>query len=81
MKSKNVKLPVLGAIAATRGLLGFGAGLLMAKKIKQRRRKMVGWTLLGLGVASTIPLAALVLRSGSSDARIVTPADASTVGA
>jgi len=81
MKSKKVQLPVLGAIAATRGMLGFGAGLLMSKKIARRRRKVLGWTLFGIGVASTIPLAALVLRGGSSDTRIVTPAEATTVGA
>jgi hypothetical protein len=43
-------------------MLGFGAGLLLAQRIPKPRRRPLGWTLLGIGVLSTIPLAILALR-------------------
>src|SRR6185503_6842446 len=33
MKTRRVKLPVLGAIAATRGMIGLGAGLLLSSRM------------------------------------------------
>jgi len=60
--ARNVTGPILGAIAATRGVLGFGAGLLASRRIARKRSRVLGWTLLGVGLASTIPLAAMVLR-------------------
>jgi hypothetical protein len=59
---RNVTGPILGAVAATRAMLGFGAGLLAARRIPRKRTGVLGWTLLGVGLASTIPLAAMVLR-------------------
>jgi len=47
----------LGLIAATRGAIGFGAGLLIADKLKRDRRKVVGWSLFLTGLASTVPIA------------------------
>ncbi|HKE56971.1 MAG TPA: hypothetical protein VKB46_09725 [Pyrinomonadaceae bacterium] len=55
-KQKSVAVWELGVIAATRGLIGFGAGLLMADKLKDRR-KLVGWSLFLSGLASTVPIA------------------------
>jgi hypothetical protein len=62
MKARKIKLPVLGAVAATRGMIGLGAGLLLASRMGDRRRRTVGWTLLGIGAASTLPLAMAVVR-------------------
>jgi hypothetical protein len=56
-KQKTVAIWELGLIAATRGLIGFGAGLLMADKLKKDRRKLVGWSLFLSGLASTVPIA------------------------
>jgi hypothetical protein len=56
-KAKSVTVPEIGLIAATRGMIGFGAGLLVANKIKRERRKVVGWTLFLSGLASTVPIA------------------------
>ena len=53
-------------LAATRGAIGFGAGLLLAGKFKRERRKVLGWTLFLSGLASTIPLAVHVF--GKKDA-------------
>ncbi len=59
---KNVTRPIIGAIAATRAMLGFGLGLLASRRIPRKRGRVLGWALLGVGLASTIPLAAMVLR-------------------
>jgi hypothetical protein len=65
MKEKllQLSLPTLMSVAATRGMLGVGAGILLAPKIAKKRRRAVGLALLGLGLASTIPLAARVFGS------------------
>jgi hypothetical protein len=44
-------------------MLGVGAGLLLAPKVGDKRRRAVGLALLGIGVASTIPIALRVLGS------------------
>ena len=54
---KSVTVPEIALIAATRGAIGFGAGLLLASKFKHERRKVLGWTLFLSGLASTIPIA------------------------
>jgi len=55
--TKRVTVPEIALIAATRGAIGFGAGLLLAGKFKREPRKLLGWTLFLSGVASTIPIA------------------------
>ena len=62
MLTTELRLPELGLVAGTRGLLGAGVGLLLADKLTDSRRKSVGWTLLAIGALSTIPLAAMVYR-------------------
>ncbi len=42
------------------GLLGAGIGLLLADKLSDDRRKGIGWTLVAVGVLTTIPLAMMV---------------------
>ena len=54
---RTVALWELGLIAATRGIIGFGAGLLIADRFKKEKRKTVGWSLFLAGLASTIPIA------------------------
>jgi hypothetical protein len=54
--------PELALIAATRGMLGAGIGLLMAGRIPDDHRRLVGRILLGIGAASTVPLAIQVFR-------------------
>ena len=56
-ESKSVTVPELVLIAVTRGAIGFGAGLLLADKFKQERRRVLGWCLFLTGLASTIPIA------------------------
>jgi hypothetical protein len=61
MKKVELPLPELGLIAATRGVLGAGVGLLLAGRMNDRRRTIVGRILLTVGALSTIPLAIDVL--------------------
>jgi len=56
-KTKSVTIPEIALIAATRGAIGFGAGLLLAEKFKRERRKVLGWSLFLSGLASTVPIA------------------------
>jgi hypothetical protein len=55
--TKSVTVPELALIAATRGVIGFGAGLLFADKLKGERRRVLGWSLFLSGLASTVPIA------------------------
>lgn len=57
MKKTELALTEIGLIAGTRAMLGAGAGLLLGEKLSKESRKAVGWTLLLIGLASTIPLA------------------------
>jgi hypothetical protein len=56
-ESRSLTVPELALIAATRGVIGFGAGLLLADKFRGERRKLLGWLLFLSGLASTIPIA------------------------
>ena len=56
-EAKSVTVPQLAVIAATRGAIGFGAGLLLADKLGNERRKVLGWSLFLTGLASTVPIA------------------------
>jgi len=60
--ARSLTVPEVALIAATRGALGFGAGLLLAGKFGQARRKALGWSLFISGLASTIPIAMHVFR-------------------
>ena len=59
---KTLTIPEIAIIAATRGALGFGAGLLLADKFRGAKRKALGWSLFISGLASTIPIAMHVFR-------------------
>ncbi len=61
MKKADLTLPEVALIAGTRGMIGAGAALLLADKLKDDQRKAVGWGLLLIGAISTIPLAIDVL--------------------
>jgi len=61
MREKQLTVPEIAQIAGTRVLLGAGIGLLLADKLNGEQRKGIGWTLLAVGVLSTIPIAASLL--------------------
>ncbi len=74
MKQASLPLPVLGLIAGTRGMLGTGIGLLLFDRMDPRQRRAVGWTLLAVGVLTTLPLL-LQVRGGLRDASRGYPAE------
>lgn len=61
LKERKVTLPELALISGTRVALGVGIGLLLTDKFSADQRKAIGWTLLLIGVITTIPLAIEVL--------------------
>lgn len=58
-QQKEIKVSVaeLAFLAATRGAIGAGLGLLLADKLSARQRRVVGVPLLVGGILSTIPIA------------------------
>ena len=71
MRKHSVSLPEIILIAATRGMIGFGAGLLISERLGHDRRRAVGWALLTTGALSTIPLAIRLFRRRADDQRRV----------
>jgi hypothetical protein len=57
MKTVRLTLPEIALLAGTRAALGAGVGLLLGEKLKREQRQAVGWTLLAVGLLTTIPLA------------------------
>jgi hypothetical protein len=70
MKTTTVPIPIVGAIAATRAILGIGIGLLLSAAIPEDRRKALGFTLLGIGVVTTVPLLAKVFGGARQQSRL-----------
>ena len=62
LNPKSLTVPEIAIIAATRGALGFGAGLLLADKFNRGKRKALGWSLFLSGLASTLPIGMHVFR-------------------
>ena len=61
MKTADLTLPEIALIAGTRGMLGAGLALLLGERLEGKKRRVVGWTLLAVGVVTTIPLLVDVL--------------------
>ena len=56
MKTHPVTLPEMALVAMTRGMAGAGLGLLLSERVPAQARRAVGWTLLAVGAATTIPI-------------------------
>jgi hypothetical protein len=56
MKTRELTIADIGLIASTRGMLGTGLGLLLCGKLSNEQRRAVGWTLVMVGVITTVPL-------------------------
>ena len=55
MNNVVMDFPTLGFVIATRAALGVGIGLLLSERLPAERRRILGWTLVSLGAATTIP--------------------------
>ena len=71
MKPVQLTLPELGLIAATRAAAGAGLALLLGDRMDPEQRRAVGWTLLAVGIVTTIPLLVAVF----GDDRVIPIAD------
>ena len=69
MRQVSVPLHEMAFIAGTRGIIGAGLGLLLADHLSPSARKAVGWTLFGLGAASSVPIAVSLLRHARDTSR------------
>ena len=56
MQTHPVTLPEMALVAMTRGMAGAGIGLLLSERVPSQARRAVGWTLLAVGAATTIPI-------------------------
>ena len=61
MKQVSLTIPEIGLIAGTRAAGGAGLALLLGDRLNPETRRAVGWTLLAIGVITTIPLVAEVM--------------------
>lgn len=68
MRQLTLTIPQLGLIGGTRAMLGAGIALLAADWMSQQERRAVGWTLLAVGVVTTLPLAAQVFGQATMPA-------------
>ena len=61
MKETCISIPELALIAGTRAALGAGIALIFGEQLTKEQKKAVGWTLLLVGVVTTVPLLADVM--------------------
>ncbi len=60
-------------LAATRGIAGFGAGMLISEYLGSDRRRVIGWALFLAGALSTIPIGIRLFRRRRSDESMAFP--------
>jgi hypothetical protein len=70
MMTRELSILELMFIAATRGMAGVGIGLLVGDHLEPRERRTVGWTLLGIGILTTVPIAARLLGRDEATRRL-----------
>jgi len=61
MKITTLTLPELILVGATRGMLGAGLALLVAKHLSDAQRETAGVVLTVIGLLTTLPLAAEII--------------------
>src|SRR5690348_3452450 len=71
--------PEVFVISATRALLGFGVGLLLAGRLGPMRRRRLGWPAFLVGALSSVPILIHLLRKSSSVAASGSPSAAAGV--
>lgn len=63
MRDIHLSPPLFMFVVGTRAALAFGAGLLLANRIPETRRRTIGLTLVVVGALTTIPAAMSVFGS------------------
>ena len=67
MRNRNWSRAKILFIAATRAMLGAGVGLLTAARLRARKRRRVGLTLLTVGALTTLPAAYFLYKMSSPE--------------
>jgi hypothetical protein len=67
MKRIPLSKPEIAMIGGTRAAFGAGVGLLVADRLNNDQRRAVGWTLLAVGLITTIPIVLQVFGSSHND--------------
>jgi hypothetical protein len=72
MMSKMLTLntPRFAFVVGTRVALALGVGLLVSRRLSESRRRQIGSTLVGLGLATTVPAAMFVARGRRASRRL-----------
>jgi MFS family permease len=65
MRKPDLTVPELMFVVVTRALLAAGVGLLLAGRLSDKQRRMLGATLVAIGAVTTVP--ALMAVIGSRD--------------
>jgi hypothetical protein len=60
MKQVSLTIPEIGLIAGTRAAGAAGLALLLSNRMNPEQRRAIGWTLLAIGIMTTVPLVAQV---------------------
>jgi hypothetical protein len=61
VRKLEVAIPEVAFVAGTRALAGAGIGLLVSEYLDRDTRRALGWTLLAVGIATTVPIAASLI--------------------
>ncbi|ODV42154.1 hypothetical protein AWV79_29465 [Cupriavidus sp. UYMMa02A] len=67
MKEVSLTIPEIGLIAGTRAAGAAGLALLLSNRMNPEQRRTIGWTLLAVGVITTVPLVAQVFGKLQAD--------------
>lgn len=70
MRERLLTIPEIVLIAGTRAALGVGIGLLISDRLTKDQRKGAGWALLGVGIATTIPIVLNIAAKSSGESRM-----------
>ena len=62
MNRTPLSIPEIALIGGTRAALGVGVGFLLADRIGKEQRRAIGWTLLAVGILTTVPIAVEIFR-------------------
>lgn len=60
MKQVSLTISEIGLFAGTRAAGAAGVALLLSDRMNPEQRRAIGWTLLAVGVITTVPLVAQV---------------------
>jgi hypothetical protein len=67
MRTVNLPFPWFGFVVGTRAALGVGLGLLLSQGMSAEKRRRLGWTLVSIGAATTIPAALKVFGKRTAE--------------